>query len=31
MTIFMSAMALTGMIAWAVVIVMVILIHMESK
>jgi hypothetical protein len=31
MTIFISAMALSGMIAWAVVIVMVILIHMESK
>jgi len=31
MTIFISAMALSGMIAWAIVIVMVILIHMESK
>jgi len=31
MTIFISAMALSGMIAWTVVIVMVILIHMESK
>ena len=31
MTIFMTAMALTGMIAWAVIILIIVLIHMESK
>jgi hypothetical protein len=31
MTIFISAMALSGMIAWAIMIVIIVLIHMESK
>ena len=31
MTIFMTAMALSGMIAWAVVVLIIVLIHMESK
>jgi hypothetical protein len=31
MTIFMTAMALSGMIAWAIMIVIIVLIHMESK
>jgi hypothetical protein len=31
MTIFMTAMALSGMIAWAIIIVIIVLIHMESK
>jgi hypothetical protein len=31
MTVFITAMALSGMIAWSIVIVIVVLIHMESK
>jgi hypothetical protein len=31
MTIFMTAMALSGMIAWAVIVLIIVLIHMESK
>ena len=31
MTIFMTAMALSGMIAWAIMIVIIVLIHMENK
>jgi len=31
MTIFISAMALSGIIAWSIMIVIVVLIHMESK
>jgi len=31
MTIFISAMALSGIIAWSIIIVIVVLIHMESK
>lgn len=31
MTIFMTAMALSGMIAWAIMIVIIVLIHMESN
>jgi hypothetical protein len=31
MSIFLSVMALSGMIAWSVMILIVILIHMESK
>jgi hypothetical protein len=31
MTIFISAMALSGMVAWSVMIVIIVLIHLESK
>jgi hypothetical protein len=31
MSIFLSVMALSGMIVWSVMILIVILIHMESK
>ena len=31
MTVFITAMALSGMIAWSIIIVIVVLIHMESK
>lgn len=31
MTVFITAMALSGMIAWSIVIVIVVLIHMENK
>jgi len=31
MTLFISAMALSGMIAWAIIIVMIVLIHMENR
>mgnify|MGYP003639030232 FL=1 len=31
MTVFITAMALSGMIAWSIMIVIVVLIHMESK
>jgi hypothetical protein len=31
MTVFITAMALSGMIAWSMVIVIIVLIHMESK
>jgi len=31
MTIFISAMALSGIIAWSIMIVIVVLIHMENK
>jgi hypothetical protein len=31
MTVFITAMALSGLIAWSIVIVIVVLIHMESK
>ena len=31
MTIFISAMALSGMIAWSIIIVMIVLIHMENR
>jgi hypothetical protein len=31
MTIFITAMALSGMIAWSIMIVIIVLIHLESK
>jgi hypothetical protein len=31
MTVFITAMALSGMVAWSIMIVIVVLIHMESK
>jgi len=31
MTIFITAMALSGMIAWSIIIVIIVLIHLESK
>jgi hypothetical protein len=31
MTIFISFLALSGFIAWSVIVLMIILIHMESK
>jgi len=31
MTIFITTMALSGMVAWSIMIVIVVLIHMESR
>jgi hypothetical protein len=31
MTVFITAMALSGMVAWSIMIVIVVLIHMEKK
>jgi hypothetical protein len=31
MSLFMTVMALSGMVAWSIMIVIIVLIHMESK